>query len=218
MKLAVRFATVLATIAAGTAMAAITPHHSENLTFNGYPVSLNDGAVMVGKSSYTGTTSGSFLAWCIVRDADQVGEGQNYDVNVFLLNDPDLVDLLGITLTDLKAMAWLGSGFNNTNPDTSYRHHAIWEVTNPATYTLNAAEQALYDAAYLNAGSVNGAAYFVALPTLWGTAQSVGQPIMWPNPIPGDDTTIPEPSSVALLISGLAGGIVIHRRRRAEQQ
>ena len=214
MKLASRLA-VLAAVAAGAAMSA--PLHTETLTFNGYPVSLNDGAVMVGKSSFTGTVTPAFLAWCIVRDEPQVSKGSTFDVNVFRMDDSDLLDLLGVSSQNLAVMAILGSGFNGTNPNDRQRHHGIWEQTNPAFYNLTPAEQALVDAAILAAPSLNMANYFVAMPVAWGTALSVGQPIMWPNPIPGDDTTIPEPGSVVLLLSGLTGGFLMYRRRRVEQ-
>jgi hypothetical protein len=218
MKLALRLATVIATLAVGSATAAQIADDA-SITFNGYPVPLNDGSYMVGLGSYTGDL-GAFLAWCIDRDAQQVSQGQSYTVDVYTIDHPNLWSLLGLSgYDDLRAMAWLGKDFNNTNPDTTYRHHAIWEIANPGTYNLTGTAAAYRANALANAGSINGLQYLVALPAAWGTAQSVGQPIMWENPnFPPDDTTVPEPSSVALLVSGLAGGIVIHRRRRAQQQ
>jgi hypothetical protein len=173
----------------------------------------------VGNSLYSSQSTGlSFEAWCIVRGFPQVGVGQSFVVNVYGLDDPDLWNVfapMGGTHEKFRMMAALGTGFDRTSPNDVYRHHAIWEQLQPGLINLTPEEQAVEFFAYLEANDplFLTSNFRVAVPVAWGTAQSIGQPIMFPDYRPsGEEATIPEPGSMALLGGG--GMLLVYLRRR----
>jgi hypothetical protein len=190
----------------------VTPLYTDTVTFNGYPYGLHDGQLYVGNASFESEYNDlGFIAWCITRGQSQVPAGDSYRVNVFKLDDTDLPTLLGVTYTQLRMMAILGLGFNNTNPNDTMRQHAIWAQGRPDLVTLTPDEQALAMGAFAMAPWFDDSDVYVALPADWGVPGSQGQGIMWT----GDGSSqVPEPGTMALFGLGAVGLGVASRKRK----